>query len=106
MSDPCFMSTIVDSQYSPSTSADGKGYLGFIPNLYDPVRPLPVNLTPEKLLKMYKILFDEPTDEDAAPYGESAQPAPPGWFVVFHYDLRRTHEISCTLSILTGFSKL
>ena len=78
LSDPRFMSTIVDSEYSPQFSSDGKGYLGFIPNLYDPVRPLPVNMTPQKLLKMYEILFD---DEDAQLYGEQTTTTPPGWFV-------------------------
>ena len=82
MSDPCFMNTIVDSQYTPSTSADGNGYLGFIPNIYDPVRPLPVNMTPEKLMKIYQIMFEEEEkDEDAALYGDSTVSAPPGWLV-------------------------
>ena len=83
MSDPRFISTIVDLVYTPSASSDDKGYLDFIPNIYDPVRPLPINITPEKLMKVYQIMFEEEPGEDAALYRESTTNTPPEWFVYF-----------------------
>ena len=60
--------------------------MGFIPNLYDPAQPLPVSMTPEKLLKVYEILYSEPeqeedvyTEEERALYGEALAMQPPEW---------------------------
>ena len=87
MSDPHFNSALIDPQYTPNMTAE-KGMMAFLPNLYDPARPLPVSLTPEKLINIYELLYgvhDQPTtqeqEEDRALYGDSATNIHPEWQV-------------------------
>ena len=87
-SDPRHMSSFREPQYSPPQN-NADQFLGILPNIYNPARPLPVNLHPVQIMKMYEILDMSPqeceqmmaqqqqAEDDRDLYGGSTNPIPP-----------------------------
>ena len=80
------MSTIVEPQYAPLPRVANE-FLAFIPNAYNPRRPLPINLTHEEILLLYDTLHQHRQTtqqqqimaEERDLYGGSVNPLPADW---------------------------
>ena len=97
-SDPRLMSTLVDPQF-PRKNPNGQ--LCLVPNIYDPRRPLPVDVPPNKIPALYQLLLSDDLaiqqqqlqeqqqqqqqqqraqeDEERALYSGSTNPLPADW---------------------------
>ena len=82
------MSTLIDAQYAPGR-CNANEFLGLIPNVYNPTIPLPVNLTREETMAVYKVLhqmrsqkraeIQAAEQEERSLYGSSMKQIPPDW---------------------------
>ena len=77
------MSTLVDPEYSPASTGKEE-FLSLIPNIFNPAKPLPLNLTPEETLHVYDVLCSmreqkalEKEEEERALYSGSVNLIPP-----------------------------
>ena len=87
-SDPRFMSLLIDPKYPRRNK---KGQLCLVPNVYNPQRPVAVDVPPQKLPALYQLLLTDevPTDqqqqqlsaseEERLLYSGSTNPLPAEW---------------------------
>ena len=81
------MSTIVEASYAPLARGPNE-FLGFLPNLFDMTKPMPLNMTPEEVHLLYNTLMahcqsnapQPPQDpEECDLYGGSVNALPTDW---------------------------
>ena len=81
------MSMFIKLQYAPPTNTPNQ-FMGILPNMYNPGRPLPVTLHLYQIMRMYDLLHLSATecdqmmarmedDEDRDLYGGSMNPVAP-----------------------------
>ena len=83
-SDPCYMSSFVDAQYVPVPQAENE-FLAFMPNVFNPRKPMPMNMTHEEIVLIYDTLNHHRQRQAQAQqkerdlYGGSVNPIPRDW---------------------------
>ena len=78
------MSTLVELRYAPLPRSENE-FLAFIPNAYNPRRPMPINLTHEEIMLVYDTQTtgqQQIMAEERDLYGGSVNPLPPDWYAL------------------------
>ena len=78
------MSSYIDPQYTPVPGSENQ-FLALMPNLFDPRKPVPLNVTPDEISVMYDTLIRhcelemQREMEEKALYQGSTNPIPADW---------------------------